>query len=227
MNKLNLNILADAILLKLYIHAAESGGPVSYDELQALFQVSVTSTFLKIAMERISEREHADLNLGRPKPIEIRGIGIEYVQKQMSDPKSHIAQLQSTGDEWLDSDLQDIEENENEDSDSESEKSWEPLPIDRNSPEYTEAVSKTEDALAVIEGDNGFATSFPEMRDHVVWSLGAGVNALKEGLVTQKQVDSLLITPLKWIATKFAEGLMKVAANKAIIAILAWLKSAI
>lgn len=112
-------------------------------------------------------------------------------------------------------------------SDSDTRDKWEPLPIDRSSPEYSEAVSKTDEALQVIEGDNGFASSLPEMRDHVVWSLGAGVNALKEGLLTKEQVDSLLICPLKWVATKFAEGLMKIAANKALIAILAWLKSVV
>ena len=102
---------------------------------------------------------------------------------------------------------------------------WEPLPIDRDSKEFVEALGASEEAEKVIREDNGFATSHPEIRDHVVWSLGAGLNALKEGLMTTEQVRSLLIAPLNKVASMFAEGLIRGAANAAVKALLVWLKS--
>jgi hypothetical protein len=101
---------------------------------------------------------------------------------------------------------------------------WEPLPIEREAPEYVEAVSKSEDALKVIEGDNGYADSEPEERNHIVWAVGAGVNALKEGLITKQQVDSLLLAPLRRVVERLKKGIAVEAARAAVQAIVEWLK---
>ena len=101
---------------------------------------------------------------------------------------------------------------------------WSPLPIERESPGYIEAVSKTEEALEVIEGDNGYADSELEERNHIVWAIGAGVNAVKEGLITKQQIDSLLLTPLRRVIERLKEGVTVEAARAAVQSIVEWLK---
>lgn len=93
--------------------------------------------------------------------------------------------------------------------------SWEPLPIDRNTTDYELAVASCEKAEKVIREDNGFAASEPETRDHVVWALSAGINALREGLITKQQVVSLLLSPLKFVSSHFTQGVIHEVARNA------------
>jgi hypothetical protein len=52
---------------------------------------------------------------------------------------------------------------------------WEPLPIDRETPEYEEAVEATEEAAQVVEQDNGYPANEPEERNQIVDSLKVGL----------------------------------------------------
>lgn len=102
---------------------------------------------------------------------------------------------------------------------------WEPLPIDRSTPEYDRAVTETEQALETIENDNGYAANEPEERDHVVWSVRAGLDAVKNGFPTLEQIQSFLLSRLKMLAAKFESTAMGIAAKSAVDALKDWLSS--
>lgn len=103
--------------------------------------------------------------------------------------------------------------------------SWEPLKIDRRSQEYEQAVEVIEEALGVIEGNNGYATSVPEERGQIVWSIKEGLRAIKENLPSYAQVQSMVVQPLRFVSKKFAETAMGEIAKKALGHLFTWLAS--
>ncbi|HJN24563.1 MAG TPA: hypothetical protein QGG18_02515, partial [Rhodospirillales bacterium] len=80
---------------------------------------------------------------------------------------------------------------------------WQPLPIDRDNEAFSEALDASD----------------------VVWSIGTGVNALREGLISVQQVKALLIAPFNRVASMFAEGIIREAAKKATEKLVAFLVS--
>ena len=82
-----------------------------------------------------------------------------------------------------------------------------------------------EEALETIQSDNGYAATEPEERNSIVWTIGAGVNALKEGLITKDQAQTLLLKPFKYLAKKFPDAIIGVSAKDAATAIWDWLKA--
>lgn len=92
---------------------------------------------------------------------------------------------------------------------------WEPLAIDRSSPEYVEAVDQIEAAVNAIEGDNGYAVSDPEERNAVIASIKQGLSMLKTGMPTFAQVRAFVMAPLKMLSEKFAQTLIGEAAKVA------------
>lgn len=98
---------------------------------------------------------------------------------------------------------------------------WEPLPVDRVSAEFIDALKTSEHAEKVIREDNGFAATHPEIRDSIVWTLGAAVNRLREGLITAGQIKSMLIAPFRKVSSLFTEGLLKEACERAVEKLLA------
>jgi hypothetical protein len=94
---------------------------------------------------------------------------------------------------------------------------WEPLPLDRQSTEFTKAVEATDIALKEIEGSNGYAGTSPDERNSVVETIKSNLKNLKEGLISKGQIIEGLIKPLTFVASKFAEAsigeLAKRAAN--------------
>jgi hypothetical protein len=92
---------------------------------------------------------------------------------------------------------------------------WSPLPIDREDPQYLEAVANVEAALDVIRGDNGFAATYPDQREGIIATLEDGLACLKDRCPSRAQVFSLLISPLQWLATNFSKAVIGEAAKKA------------
>jgi hypothetical protein len=219
----NFQHIQDMVLAELYDRIMRNISGLNPDDPgSSEFKYPLSPRLIAKAIKNLEENGLTEEN-NIAYEIEISAQGILHVERMIEDyPSSDIALYLSDSLPVDNDDQNGIGQDETEINDE-----WGPLPIDRSSEMYTEAVEASEEAEKIIREDNGFASSLPEVRNHVVWSLGAGVNALKEGLISKEQVDSLLITPLKWITTKFAEGLMKIAANKALVAILAWLKSAV
>jgi hypothetical protein len=70
---------------------------------------------------------------------------------------------------------------------------WEPLPIDRQSTEFTKAVEAADIALKEIEGSNGYADSNPEERNSIVETIKVNLKNLKDGPISRGQIVEGLI----------------------------------
>jgi hypothetical protein len=102
---------------------------------------------------------------------------------------------------------------------------WLPLPIDRELPEYMDALKATEKAIQDIESNNGYASSEPEERNTVVETTKGTLAALKNGALSKGSVIESLLKPLKYISKKFGDSLMGVSAKEAVTALLKWLSA--
>ncbi|MCH8997994.1 MAG: hypothetical protein IID48_06960 [Proteobacteria bacterium] len=102
---------------------------------------------------------------------------------------------------------------------------WEPLPIDRTTPEYEKAVEALDDAVEKIEADNGYAANQPEERNSVVWSLKQGVAAIREMAPSLAQVRALVMDPLNSAIKTLKESGPGLAAMFAREALKEWIKS--
>ncbi|MCR4377785.1 MAG: hypothetical protein NUV50_06800 [Rhodospirillales bacterium] len=226
MRKLKLSILSDAILYKMYLHAAEHGGRLIEVEITNLFSVKITTTFFKSAIKRLEDAElvHIQYPLEQANRYEITGMGIDYVQSQLDVPHSTVSALKQYGDEWLDEDEQNNHVPEARSTDDEAD-SWSPLPLERSGRAYESAVETTETAFDVIKGNNGYAESEPEERSLIVWSIGETLKQIKEGLPTKDQVMAGLVKPLKYISEKFTGAAMGEAAKAAVKALFDWIMS--
>ncbi|HKS88395.1 MAG TPA: hypothetical protein VJR70_03055, partial [Stellaceae bacterium] len=77
----------------------------------------------------------------------------------------------------------------------------------------------------VIEGDNGFAATFPNEREGILSSLKAGADWIKNRCPNREQIFSLIISPLQWISGNFSKALIGEAAKKAAEAVVNFLHS--
>ena len=93
---------------------------------------------------------------------------------------------------------------------------WEPLPIERDSIDYQEAVAQLENVLEVVRSNNGYAETEPEEREQMVWSLETGLEALQEPNSTLDSIKSLLLKPLNYLSKKFADASIGEAAKLAV-----------
>ena len=107
----------------------------------------------------------------------------------------------------------------------EHEDEWAPLPLERNHPAYEPAVANLERVIDAVEGDNGFAAIEPENREIVVSSLRAGLDLIKNHIPDRKVVHSLVLGPLNWLKTRFAEAAIGELAKQAVVWLLKWLAS--
>ncbi|MHA1597583.1 MAG: hypothetical protein ACTSV1_02580 [Alphaproteobacteria bacterium] len=217
----NFQHIQDLVLAELYdriMRDIEGFNPDDTGRSEFKFQLS--PRLISKAVLSLRENNLAELNSDAYE-IEISAKGILHVERMIEEhPSSDIALYLS--------DTLPVDDNgqiETEQGEVKSSDQWEPLPIDRDSSEYQTAVSESESALETIQSDNGFAASQPDERNHIVWAVGAGLNALKEGLVTREQVQSLLLAPFRRVVKLFTEGLMKEAAEGAIDAVVSWLRS--
>jgi DNA-binding PadR family transcriptional regulator len=103
------------------------------------------------------------------------------------------------------------------------EDSWAPLKIEREAREYKEAVAATEDAIKIVEGDNGYAVKEPEERKQILWSLMEGLTAITEWVPIHAQVRSMLIGPLRFLSKRFGDSAMGAAAQTALVKLVDWL----
>jgi hypothetical protein len=97
---------------------------------------------------------------------------------------------------------------------------WEPLALDRNDESVKEAVKLTEELLERVRGDNGFSSSNPEKHAYIVWSLKAGLDAIKQRVPTREQVRNLLLKPMHWLGEHFSKAAIGELAKQATTALL-------
>ena len=100
---------------------------------------------------------------------------------------------------------------------------WEPLPLDRESSEFKEAMGYSDFALDQIASNNGYAATEPEERNGIVETIRGTIKAIWSGFPSRSQIHAGLIAPLKFIVRKFGDAAMGEAAKQALIAIATWL----
>ncbi|RUU96355.1 hypothetical protein EOB36_30065 [Mesorhizobium sp. M6A.T.Cr.TU.017.01.1.1] len=103
------------------------------------------------------------------------------------------------------------------------EHAWEPLPVELDDPDLADAISLSEQAIAVIEASNGYADSEPSERNSIVNSMKGSLQSLKAGMPSRKAILEGLYAPMKYIAKKFTDAAMGKAAASAVIALAKWL----
>jgi len=105
----------------------------------------------------------------------------------------------------------------------EIEDTWQPLPIDRTEPAYQAAIVATDEALEVIEGNNGYAQTEPDERNAIVNSIKGTIAAIKEGTPSVATIKSSLIVPLKYLAKKFFDSAIGITSKIAVEKLMIWL----
>lgn len=80
---------------------------------------------------------------------------------------------------------------------------WTPLLLDRENPDYNQALTELSASIRQIAEDNGFAATMPDERDNLVLHAEATIESLKNGKTTKQQLRSNIIGAGKWLAEKF------------------------
>lgn len=219
--------LARAIAYKLYVlHVNDDlRDRLSLDQIAGLFSIPISRNLLRSAIEilirdRFASRHSVKAEDG-PR-FRLAEEGIFLVEKALRNRQSDLWYLMEHGDKAIDDiagpDAIFMTEAERVDSDA-----WAPLPIDRNDPEYIEALSAVDEALEKIRADNGYAVSNPEERQGVIALIEDGRLWLSSRFPSRTQVVHSLVKPLRHIASKFAESVMGDAAKVAAQRIIDWL----
>lgn len=102
---------------------------------------------------------------------------------------------------------------------------WSPLPIDRDTAEYSAMVQASEQALGEIEASNGYAHEAPDERDSIVVAIRGTLGSIKNSHPTRNLVIEGLVQPLRFIASKFSGAAIGEVAKVAVAAVLKWLAS--
>ena len=97
---------------------------------------------------------------------------------------------------------------------------WEPLPLEASETEVTEAADEIEALVEAVRGDNGYSANQPEEQKSIIWALGSGVNALREGLVTRFAFENFLRNPLQKLIERFKDAAIQFSAQKVLEKIL-------
>lgn len=104
-----------------------------------------------------------------------------------------------------------------------SEDTWKPLAIDRSTSSYKEAVEAAEEALTIVEGNNGYAQTEPDERNAIVESIKGTIKSIKEGTPSLASIKSSLVAPLIFLSTKFSDAAIGVAAKHAMEKLFSWI----
>jgi hypothetical protein len=214
--------IAETLLYRFYVDYVEDvREAVPEEQLKVLFQFPVSDNLLKTASAHLhSANLLADVSrsLGR-KIYRISTKGILHVEEQLKDKNSAISKFKLHGESALNVVGDPVPPSEEKVPKPDK---WEPLPIERDSPKHKEAVAAIEKTIETVKADNGYAATYPEERNSILWTLGAGVNALREGLITRQQVDVLLLKPLKYLAKKFVDSILGESAKATLAKLIAW-----
>ena len=91
---------------------------------------------------------------------------------------------------------------------------WEPLPLEASETEVAEVAGEVEELIEAVRIDNGYAATHPEEQKSILWALGSGANALREGLVTRFALENFLRNPLKKLMERFPDAAIQISAQK-------------
>ncbi len=92
--------------------------------------------------------------------------------------------------------------------------------ISDNLPDHKQAISKLEKIIKETKASNEFAKDYKEERDANISSLELSKNFLDSGIYYTKAIWELLLKPLKFIAQKFPDEMIKALASELIKALM-------
>jgi hypothetical protein len=201
---------------------------IGYGEIVELFDGSVSKGYVEKCLVALVNKQlvEEESMVG----YSITGSGILSVEQQLEDRDSDIFNFEKFGEAWLDKHsigARDIDESGKSSEFGLQEDEWEPLPIDRESPDYEEAIGTLDEAIGIVAGNNGYAESEPDERNNILFSLRQGQTALTERQPSKAQINALVLQPLYFLARKFSESAMGEIAKIAATKIVAWLASLI
>ena len=189
--------------------------PIAVEFIADLSSEDISPMFARKAIGILKNQERVHRIRDYPATYEITIKGIKDIEAQLADSKSILHRyMNRSGDSKSSKKL--LEKHTYKDE-------WEPLKIDREAPDYKNAVSAIGEVIETVTGDNGYAATEPEERNHILWSLNEGLEALKDALPSRNQIQALIVAPLNFLARKFAETSMGEVAKIAVAKVLEWL----
>lgn len=90
--------------------------------------------------------------------------------------------------------------------------------IDHNQLAYTETISAISNTADALVGDNAIG---PEDRDRIKFELDSGMLLLQAETVRVGAIEAVLIQALRWLSANFAGAALGIAAERALLAVLA------
>jgi hypothetical protein len=97
--------------------------------------------------------------------------------------------------------------------------------IEENSPQWVAAQSALDETLSAVKGSNEYAGTEPEDQKQRIAELESGKRLLQAPRGRLEAIKPLLISALRYLATKFADNAIGIAAGAALAAVLALLAS--
>ena len=224
------DLLSEIVLFKLYEKHASSDEELSLSlrQIAELFDERVPINLLRSALEITRQADYEKNRLIKRKgnkgdyTYDISLAGIAEVQNELRRSSSPIAYYSADPTRNLEV-VAGIHSDFMNDGERTNSESWKPLPVNRDDPDFIEMRSSIEEAVDIIEKDNGFAVHFPQERTGILQSLKDGIDWIDNKFPTRAQVRFSLLTPLTWIVAKFGDGLIVEAAKKAAAKIVDWL----
>jgi hypothetical protein len=95
--------------------------------------------------------------------------------------------------------------------------------IEENAPQWTAAQKALDETHSAVKGSNEYATAEPEDQKQRIAELESGKRLLWAPRVRLEAIKPLLISALRYLATKFADNAIGIAATAALVALLALL----
>lgn len=216
--------LARCILAKLYIEHVNDTEEESYivGDIRNLFSVPLSKNLIRSSLEWLRGNTYQGnqliRRLGNQKSgysYNITPEGLREVELSLRDKSSDISYFVENGDDSLDAiagpnaiywskdEYREISH-------------WKPIDLDPDDEDFKSVLRETEATLEEINKSNEFEAKFPEEKSGILSSIKIGLEALKSLRPTKAQLNDLLIRPLKWVATTFANSFLgQVAKNAA------------
>jgi hypothetical protein len=110
--------------------------------------------------------------------------------------------------------------------DADADDIWEPLPIDRSSEDVQEVIKAIDNTAELVRKDNGYNSSVPQERAHVLDALNSASRTLKEEKATSvPYIRTYVLDPLQRLINRFGPAGIGVAAKLAKDVLYTWLKN--
>ena len=221
------------------LHLALAKNEIINNRLGSLAnELNVPNQLVRVCAERLDVSSHCEIVKRKPPVsvfmgkgaeefLEIKALGIQKVESWREEKYRQVAlESKLPPSEWEFESEWEIEENVASSEFPETvpasvaEDVWEPLPLEASETEIAEAADEVEELIDVVRSDNGYTSTHPEEQKSILWALGSGVNALREGLVTRYTLENFLRNPLKKLIERFKDAAIQTFAQKIIEKIL-------